>query len=103
MVQVKREPFDFKAAAAAAAERLGKVIETRYVVFEVTPEWTDSGYYGEQRHPAKYIRVGSFRNLRAVSKWEDEHEPDAGKHFEVYEEELRERTVREWFRGKKIK
>lgn len=102
MVQVVNPKFDFAAAAKAANERLGKVIGHKYVVFEVTPGYTDSGYYGEVTHPDKWTHVFQAGDLNAVSDWQDSHVPDKGKYFVVKEYEHRERVVREWFPGRVV-
>ena len=96
------QSYDLPAIIAAANERLGEVVETRYVLFEVTPAAEDNGYWGEVLHPAKYERMVVSDRLRAISDFQDTHEPDPGRHFEVYEEELRERVVRDWRTGRKV-
>lgn len=100
MVKTKTERFDFVKAAQEANERLGEVIGHKYVVFEVTPGYTDSGYYGEVEHPAKRVKVFDAGNLHAISDWQDNHEPDKGKYFVVQKFEQRRRVVVEWFPDK---
>jgi len=100
MAKEKSTVFYLPDVLKRAKEALGKVIETRYVVIEVTP-----GRYDNERDttwPDRSVRVLTAADLGAVADYFRRFDPDEGKHFEVYEENLYEKTVQTWHLGKQV-
>jgi hypothetical protein len=98
MVQKIRVPGeDMRAALERARKARGERIAERYVLYEVSPPYTISGYY-EVEVPKKRVRV-TDGTQQEISEFTKKHKPDDGKWFEIRREGFYEATVvtRTWY------
>lgn len=81
---------------------MGKVVDHRYYVVEITPAQrycTGDGHGGTEWEwdSGKTVMVSEyFKTKNEAVAWLNAHEPDKGKTLETREEKLYERVVREW-------
>lgn len=77
--------------------RMGEVIDHRWYVLEVTPAWSDDGYWGHRYYPAEYVRVSDyFKTKKQAQEWMDDHIPDKDKTLQIGHDKKYRRVVEEW-------
>lgn len=72
------------------------IVEVRWSVEEVTPEYTTNGYYG-QRVPETFVRVSEyFDTVADAESWMGQHVADEGKFLAIRKHVAREHRNIGW-------
>lgn len=72
------------------------ILQTRWFMYEYTPAYTESGYYG-QDISAKSVRVGDFVTSKEEAiELMNEYEPTVGSELRIGFQNLRSYTVESW-------
>lgn len=81
-------------------DRLDKehpIVSTKWAVEEVTPGYTDSGYYGDVWHSEESVIVSpEYDSREEAETWKDQHEADKGKFLALVKLTAREYTHISW-------
>lgn len=74
-----------------------KFIKQRFYMVEVTPAYTESGYYG-QWVPEERNRVSPYYDTQEEAEaWTEGWTPEQGRYFVIESETLREHVERQWW------
>lgn len=81
-------------------DRLDKdhpIVSTKWAVEEVTPGYTDSGYYGDVWHQEESVIVSpEFDSREEAEAWMDRHEADKDKFLAIAKLTAREYRQVHW-------
>lgn len=90
------EPRNWLQAEFDRLDKQSPIVETKWVVEEVTPAYNTGGYY-DQDIPAKHVTVSPVFDTEAEAvEWLWEHLPDDGKYLEVVKMIAREHKYITW-------
>jgi hypothetical protein len=103
-MQKKASDINLKEVLQKTMERYhpSKAKDKRIAVFEVTPAYTEFGYYGRDI-PEKSRHVATLKEESEIEDFLMQYNPDKGNHFEFVEQLLFEVVSTKWIGHRKLK